>query len=291
MNAPRTSSRLICLLALAVSACGSSEVTFSEHIYRTIEQRELAAHVFSPATHWWAPDRAAIVVLHGGAWKRGGPESTYSYCRYFAARGMVAIAAQYRLSDGASVTPLEAIEDARELIRWVRENAADLAVDPARIAVGGWSSGGHLAAMTALAADEPEKARSSVPDALLLWFPSLAPHNDPVFLELMRGDVEAATLSPVLRVRKGLPPTVIFQGSRDRTTPPAPARRFCEQMKANGDRCDLHEYKHRGHTFTQRMDDYVDTLIKADTFLASLGFLAGKPDPEAAKRFRDQDPL
>ena len=57
-------------------------------------------------------------------------------------------------------------------------------------------------------------------------------------------------------------------------------------MTAAGNRCDLHVYKNRSHMFTNDIDDYVDTMVKIDAFLVSLGFLAGEADPEAARRSR-----
>ena len=51
-------------------------------------------------------------------------------------------------------------------------------------------------------------------------------------------------------------------------------------MTTAGTRCDLHVFKNRGHMFINNLDDYVDALVKADAFLASLGFVQGEPDRE-----------
>jgi len=293
MPHPTHSSRLALVVLFALTgtstvACRDTGVSFSVQVYRTVDGRELSAHIFDPPRSWWAPDRAAIVIFHGGAWKAGGPELAHPYCRYFAERGMVAIAAEYRLADGGKVTPLDAMDDARQLLRWVRANAGPLAVDPRRVAAGGWSAGGHLATMAAISSDESPDAPDSSPDALVLWFPSVAPHLDPTFLELLQQRADPTAAAPVRQVRPGLPPTVIFQGNRDRTTPLASARSFCQQMTANGDRCVLHVYKGRGHVFTHQDDDFIDTVVKADEFLTSLGFLAGAPDPELLRRTREE---
>ncbi len=95
---------------------------------------------------WWR-ETAAIVLFHGGGWAMGEPAWAFSRAQHFAERGMVAIAAQYRLSDQKAITPHEAMADARAVIRWVRAHADSLGIDPKRVAAYGWSAGGHLAAV------------------------------------------------------------------------------------------------------------------------------------------------
>ncbi|NHN21625.1 alpha/beta hydrolase, partial [Bacillus amyloliquefaciens] len=57
-------------------------------------------------------------------------------------------------------------------------------------------------------------------------------------------------ISPVAHIRKGMPPTLILQGDVDTVTPLAGARLFCERMRADGNRCELHVYEGYGHVFT-----------------------------------------
>src|SRR5207237_5878805 len=71
-----------------------------------------------------------------------------------AARGYVAIAAQYRLSGQAGFPAL--IHDAKAAIRWVRANAKTLGIEPQRIAVVGYSAGGYHALFTAGTANRAE---------------------------------------------------------------------------------------------------------------------------------------
>ena len=49
------------------------------------------------------------------------------------------------------VTPKECVEDAKSAVRWLRQNAAKLGIDPNRIVAAGGSAGGHIAACTGLA--------------------------------------------------------------------------------------------------------------------------------------------
>ncbi|NDW05911.1 alpha/beta hydrolase [Jiella pacifica] len=95
----------------------------------------------------------ALLYLHGGGWVIGAIESHEEICRRIANRtGSVVIAPDYRL---APETPFPgAIEDCVAALRHLHEKADTLAVDPARIAVGGDSAGGNLAAVLALLAKD-----------------------------------------------------------------------------------------------------------------------------------------
>ncbi len=106
---------------------------------------KLKIFAFTPPAPAAAKPRAAIVLFHGGGWVGGDPQWAFTRAQHFAERGVVAFAAQYRLSDEKTgVTPLEAMDDAKAAIRWMRANAASLGIDPGRIAAYGWSAGGHF---------------------------------------------------------------------------------------------------------------------------------------------------
>src|SRR5262249_52584496 len=90
--------------------------------------------------------RTATIHFHGGGFVGGNKGVLADRIRPYADLGYVAIAAQYRLSGQAGFPAL--IHDAKAAIRWVRANAADLDIDPHRIAVVGYSAGGYHAIFT-----------------------------------------------------------------------------------------------------------------------------------------------
>lgn len=102
----------------------------------------------------------AFLHLHGGGFVMGAPEGGEGRNRLIAREtGCVVVSVDYRL---APETPFPgAVEDAYAALRWLHANASRLGVDPSRIAVGGESAGGGLAAALALLA----RARGEVPVA------------------------------------------------------------------------------------------------------------------------------
>jgi acetyl esterase/lipase len=97
--------------------------------------------------------RAALVYFHGGGWVVGSLESADASCRALANRSRcVVISVDYRLAPETKFPG--AVDDAHAATRWVADNAAELRIDPTKIAVGGASAGGNLAAAVALVARE-----------------------------------------------------------------------------------------------------------------------------------------
>ena len=94
------------------------------------------------------------MFFFGGAWTQWRPGQFEPQASYLAGRGMVAIRADYRVKNRHRATPADGVEDAKSAIRWVRQNASMLGVDPDRIVAAGGSAGGHLAACTACVAHD-----------------------------------------------------------------------------------------------------------------------------------------
>jgi acetyl esterase len=93
------------------------------------------------------------VYFHGGGWVVGSLESADASCRVLANRSRcVVMSIDYRLAPETKFPG--AVDDAYAATRWVADNAAELRIDPARIAVGGASAGGNLAAAVSLVARE-----------------------------------------------------------------------------------------------------------------------------------------
>lgn len=253
---------------------------FTTAIYKLFDGFTLDAYIFKPP-RWHATDhRPAIVLFHGGDWNVGTPGSCFEQCRYWASRGMVAVAVQYRLHDRQGTTPLESIADAKSAIRWLRTHRSAYGIDGARIVGCGESAGAHLAACTALLKDADnagdKRLVSDVPNALLLVSPILDPGLDFGFRQLLPDSSKINQCSPLRHVQGGLPPTSIIQGMTDEIALNSGTRLFTERMTKVGNMCELHTSMARVHLSTRDPSALREILSLSDKFLVSLGFLEPK---------------
>ena len=93
---------------------------------------------------------AVLVYYHGGGWVIGDLDTHDTLCRELAnGSGCAVVAVDYRM--GPEHRFPAAVDDSLAATRWVRDHAAELGVDASRLAVGGDSAGGNLAAVVAIA--------------------------------------------------------------------------------------------------------------------------------------------
>jgi acetyl esterase len=116
-----------------------------------------------------------LVYFHGGGWVIGDLDTHDDVCRFLAAAaGIAVLSVDYRL---APEHPFPAaVEDAWAAFTWAAANAASLGTDPARIAVGGDSAGGNMAAVLSIQA---RQAGGAVPAMQLLIYPVTDSADDP----------------------------------------------------------------------------------------------------------------
>lgn len=282
-----------CFVALGMVGCANlglnqgaqgSEQKRTE-TYKQVGSTRLTLDIYEEPKFKENKLKPAIVLFFGGGWRSGSPKQFEDQSRYFASRGMVAIAADYRVKNRQNSKVIDSVSDARSAVRWVRANAKRLGIDPNRIAAGGGSAGGHLAATTAFISefDDPneDKKVSAVPNALVLFNPALVLAELPGYSYRSskampdKGFIgaEPSQVSPAHHVKAGGPPTIIFHGESDTTVPFETAKVFSEVMKAKGNKCKLVAYPGQGHGFFNSEPWKAKTLSEADDFLTSLGWI------------------
>ena len=224
--------------------------------YSSVQGIELVLDLYVPASR----PAPVCLWLHGGGWLRGSRTVRAAERLLPVAAGGVAIAAvQYRLS-GEATFPAP-LDDAREAVRWLRRNGAELGLSVDRVGVWGGSAGGHLAALLALCPDDRDAdlGDSSV-QAAVCWFPvtdltlrdtDVPEGPRPPFLtgpppsvsneaRLLGaetvGQVAAAAraASPVAHVHAGAPPFLFVHGDHDGLVPSEHSRTLHRLLRAQG---------------------------------------------------------
>jgi acetyl esterase/lipase len=246
--------------------------------YKKIGDVVLDLHVFNPPGHTPSDTRPAIVFFFGGGWSGGTPTQFFPQSSYLASRGMVAISAEYRVNTKHNTPPSTCVADGKSAVRWIRANASQLGIDPERLAAGGGSAGAHVAAATALTKrfDEPgeDTGVSCRPEALVLFNPVF--DNGPSGFGHDRVKEYWQDFSPMHNIARGAPPTLIMLGTEDSIIPVSTAQRYQKLMAGVGARCDVRLYEGQGHGFFNKAR-YKETVIEADKFLTSLGYIEGEP--------------
>jgi acetyl esterase/lipase len=225
----RLAASLTCLFAVTAGAAEHSTDT-----YKTVGDRDLQMHIVSPDGHSISDRVPAVVYFHGGGWRGGSPESGFIYGEALAEHGIVTLAVEYRLTD--TVTLDETIKDAAAAVRWTRERARRLGVDPGKIISLGHSAGGHLAASTVMLrsfdeADDYTRA-SPRPNALVLMAPY--PATAETAGEFLPPGADIADYAPRQHIDRRGPPTLIIQGDADTLVAPAMSEAYHDALLAAG---------------------------------------------------------
>ncbi|MEM1062972.1 MAG: alpha/beta hydrolase [Planctomycetota bacterium] len=252
---------------------------FEKIPYKTVDDRTLHLFVGRPSADAATPV-PAVVFFHGGGWTGGKPTQFAPQATHLTERGLVTVLVEYRLRErGVDKTPEKCVRDAKSAVRFVRAHAAEFGIDPDRIAVGGGSAGGHLAAFVGCVdgGDDPADDLSvpTKPQAMLLFNPVC--DNGPGEWGHKSVGPDHTVFSPAHNLSADDPPAVYMLGDGDKLIPVSTAERFRDDLAAVGVRCDLLIYKNAGHGFFNYAKGnnrfYFETLATADAFLVDLGWL------------------
>lgn len=189
-------------------------------------------------------DRPVLVQVYGGAWQRGEPSDFAEFAEYFAARGWVVFAIDYRHAP-AFRHPAQ-LDDVREAMTWIGTHAARYRADTSRMVLIGRSAGAHLAM---LAAYTPGASR--VRGVISYYGPvDLAegyrspPSPDPLDVRAVERAFLGGTLaqlpeayksaSPMSYASAAQPPTLLVYGGRDHIVEPRFGRQLRDSLRAHG---------------------------------------------------------
>jgi acetyl esterase/lipase len=145
--------RLVSLVAALCFGCSAPD-QINGVVYDDRFGDATTMDVYLPAG---APQRSpAILMIHGGAWRAGSKDAYRDAAIRMARSGWVAASINYRLGS-AGVYP-RAVQDCGCALSFLRAHAEEYGIDPDRVAVTGYSAGGHLASLLGVSADAPAHA-------------------------------------------------------------------------------------------------------------------------------------
>lgn len=224
-------------------------------VYRRVGDAELRLFIVKPAG-WKAYDkRPCLVAFFGGGWVGGTPEWSIEDARWGATRGMLGVAPDYRTKNRFHATPEDCVADGRAAVRWLQDHAGELGIDPTKMISLGASAGGHVAAWTAIPVPvSPAATADPIPDPppaalVLLW-----PVTDTTVTGFGKGKpfggdaARAAALSVTDRMPAGMPPTIVFHGTKDNVVEYGNSVAFVMKMDAAGNTCSLITFPEAPHS-------------------------------------------
>ncbi len=273
---------------LLIAACGDQGITASENVpYDGRHGSATRMDIYSPDGASAAP---AVMLVHGGSWKRGGRGDFTVTAKRLARSGYVAATIEYRLGE-AGVFPAAA-RDVFCALAFLRAHAQEYGLDPTRVAIMGYSAGGQLVSLLGVAADDPDLQDPSCPAGLTGAPAAVIDGAGPVDLRALAGAADVVSFlgvpfaddpdlwiqaSPYERVTAAAPPFLLVHAESDLVVPVSQSRRFRDRLRESGVDAHLLALPGGGHVLNEGTDLAHEVGVVAfdspEAWLATIDFL------------------
>ncbi|MBN9458046.1 MAG: alpha/beta hydrolase [Bosea sp.] len=225
-------------------AAGARDVAYGPHPRQTMD-------IYVPRSG--GADRPVVFFIYGGSWANGDKESYAFVGDALAARGFVAVIADYRLVPDVRFPVF--VEDGASALRFVYDNVVRFGGNPRRIHLMGHSAGAYNAMMLTL--DERYLARAGLPADLVRSTVGLSgpydflPLDIPVTKAAFGNAPDPRQTQPIRFVREDAPPIFLGTGGDDRTVLPRNSERLAAALRrAGAHSVELRIYPGLGHAGT-----------------------------------------
>ncbi len=267
--------------ARALYSAGQVPSTEVVHEIRDVQAGSIPCRLYRPSAN---TDLGLLVFFHGGGWVIGDLNSHDGVCRSLANKsGHAVLSVDYRLAPEHKFPA--AFDDCVAAVKWAFENAKALGIDNSRMAVGGDSAGGNLAAAVALAEVVPLKFQMLIYPAvdMRMESPSISENaNAPILTKAVmawfvahyiNGDADKANISasPMLasdELLKKMPPAIVITAQYDPLRDEGEA--YGKRLVENGVSTTITRYNGAFHGFFNMitiLDDAQSAHAQASTLL------------------------
>ena len=261
---------------------GAGDPAGKVYVYKESAGKPRQMEIYFPPKHDPAKSTVpGLILFHGGGWGGGSLGQFRAACHYFASRGLVCATAEYRMLSKEEAKELPegetrkrvCITDAKSAIRWFKQHAAELGIDPGRIITGGGSAGGHISVLSTLNPGlndpaDPQDIDTSVV-AYLLFNPAFSPSDD-----------EDAEIDVLRYLKADMAPAIVFFGDQDNWKTGWDVA-LAKLKELGNTTIDEQIAPGQGHSFFNKDPWRTVTLRAADRFLVEQGLLEGEPTLEA----------
>ena len=205
--------------------------------------------------------RPAVVICPGGAYRWLSPREKDAPAFEFLSMGYQVFILEYSCGEGAA--GYRPLRELAETVCVLRQNCEQWHIDPDKIAVLGFSAGGHLAASLGALWNDTDVGlpEGAGPDALILCYPVISTgeyaHEESARLVSGGDDKMRGKLHLLDRVTSAFPPTFMWHGGQDSSVPPENSLLLAVQLKRNGVPFEYHLFETGAHgisTCTQEVE-------------------------------------
>jgi acetyl esterase/lipase len=254
---------LFALVAFVAAACGDiTELTDVSYDQRFGSATTMDVYLPSGG----GTSRPAVLFIHGGGWSGGSKAHFTDLAKQLARSGWVTATINYRLVPDGKFP--NAVQDCFCALSFFRAHAGEYGLDPTRVAIMGYSAGGHLVSLMGLAAGDPNlqdaacpSGPTGAPDAVVSGAgpTDLADMRAQVTYDFVGGTPEEVPAlyqeaSPIDQVHAGAPPYLFIHADDDWFVPISHSRRLRDALRADGNQADLLELAGGGHLLNEGTD-------------------------------------
>lgn len=262
-------------------------------VFKTVDpDPDLNIHFYLPDSHTEGPPRPVILFFFSSGWDRGHVTQFAPQALHFADRGAVTGLVEYRTDASHGASPVQAMQDGRSAVRWVRENAERLNIDPERVTVAGGRAGGLIAGTLLLSTklqDDPDDNTETdgKPNCAMLFSSMIDLDKDAYGVDRFASVGEAKSYGLSQFITFSQRPLIIFHGTADRFIDYKDVEHFAKKLKRKKNVCEFFPFDGRDENFYNLNVDpfsYEAVLEQCDRFLVENGMLNEKGDGEEDAR-------